>query len=80
MVLNSGQTLLVSEISSYPLGFVLSINHSGACPMRTFEITDMVDYDYYDAVDMDFDLYLNQCQTMFPLDYRTQSEILSQSM
>jgi len=79
MVLSSGQTLLVSEISSYPLGFVLSIDHSGASPMRTFEITDMVDYDYNDVIDMDFDLYLNQCQTPFPLDYRTQSEILSQS-
>ena len=67
--------ILVSEITAYPLGFVLFINPSDTYEYEGFDITCFADWKYEARALIDFPLYILEVNDIFPTFYRTKEEI-----
>jgi hypothetical protein len=71
--------LLLSEIVSPPLGFVLYIDLPERLPpyiqLPGCEITEFCHYNYDDVRDASFILPIHECNIYFPADFRTKSEL-----
>ena len=65
---------VVSEISAYPLGFILC--KQGDCSANGFDINYFCDYSYNEKCTIDISMPIHECNTVYPLDYRTKEEII----
>jgi hypothetical protein len=70
----SGDHLWISEIGTWPLGYVLAVD----CEIRgnrLCELTPLLDYDIDDELEITMTIPLLPVSTMFPLDFRTVKEV-----
>ncbi len=67
--------IAVSEITSYPLGFVLYFEPTDAWAYEGVDITEMSNYDYNDLCDIELPLCIKEVNDIFPTYYRTKEEI-----
>lgn len=69
-------TCLVSEIDHFPLGFVLLFNPDDNTNIPGIDITTFASYDYDQEANLQLTLPCYETNTLFPLDYRTQNDII----
>lgn len=67
---------IFSVIYHYPLGFVLFFEPDDNTIIPGIDISTFNAYTYDQEVMMDFDLPCFEAYTLFPLDYRTQNEVI----
>ncbi len=67
--------IAVSEITSYPLGFVLYFEPTDTWTYEGVDITEMSNYDYNDLCDIELPLCIKEVNDIFPTYYRTKEEI-----
>ena len=66
----------LSEITTYPLGFILLIDSPAAYNINCTEITNFCDCKYDSKYKYDCTVPVHECNTLLPLDFRSKSEIL----
>lgn len=64
---------VVSEISAYPLGLILC--KQGDCSAYGADITHFCDLSYDAKCTLDISMPIHECNTVYPLDYRTKEDI-----
>ena len=69
--------VMTSEISSYPLGFILYIDKPEGYKPQGTDITEFVNCDFDEKRDIDMILPILENNIIFSGDYRTQNEILA---
>jgi len=74
---SDGSVLYLTEISGYPVGFILYLDLSEAVQLSDMEITFLSTYKYGEKVDSEFNLKIHGCYTTFPGDFRSQQEIMN---
>jgi len=67
---------LVSQIDHYPLGFVLYFNPDENTAIPGVDISSFAEYDYDQEDEIRLSLPCYEANTVFPLDYRTQNDII----
>jgi hypothetical protein len=67
--------IAVSEITSYPLGFVLYFEPTDTWVYEGVDITEMANYGYDDLCDIELPLCIKEVNDLFPTFYRTKEEI-----
>lgn len=72
----SNQITVVSEICAFPLGLILCTE--GSCSRFATDITSFSKCNYNASCLLDIEMHVHECNTIFPLDYRTKEEILSE--
>lgn len=72
---NSPAPVVVSEITSYPLGFVLFFDPSDTLHYDGVDITGFADFGYDEKVSIGFPICILEMNDLFPTYYRTQEEI-----
>ena len=68
--------IALSEITSYPMGFILYFDPSESRDYVGFDITDFSNYSYDSCGEVRFPLLLLDVNTWIPEDYRTKKEVL----
>jgi hypothetical protein len=66
----------VSEIAAYPMGFVLYFDPDENTVLSCADIISFVDYDYDEVCNIEIALPVYECNIMFPLDYRSKTELM----
>lgn len=69
------ESMAISEITAYPLGFVLYFDPTQAWEYDGFDITHFSDYKYDDSATVEMPLCIKEVNALFPIDYRTKEEI-----
>lgn len=72
---SDGSVLYLTEISGYPVGFILYIDLTTSVQPSDMEITFLSKYKYGEKVDSEFNMRIHGCYTTFPGDFRSQKEI-----
>ena len=67
---------LVSEITAYPLGFIMYFKPSNDLEYEGVDITSFCDYSYDDCGTFQMPLIVLEVNNFLPLDYRTKEEIM----
>jgi hypothetical protein len=79
VVLRMGETkcesLALTEITAYPLGFVLYFNPTETFHYDGFDITHFADCEYDDVADIQMPLCIYEMNDLFPTYYRSKEEI-----
>lgn len=70
------EPMCCSEITAYPLGFVLLHNSPITARVRGVEITDFCDCKYDEKHKYEIFVPVYETHTLLPLDYRSKSEIV----
>lgn len=65
----------VSEITAYPLGFILYFDPPDTNNLEGIDITAFSQYNYDDEYAVGFPLCIKEVNNIFPLDYRTKGQI-----
>lgn len=65
----------VSEIATYPLGFILYFDPSKELKMPCVDITYFCDFDYDEERTIEMTIPVHECNIMFPCDFRSKAEI-----
>ena len=73
---SSMRTVLVSEIAAFPMGFVLLFNPDEKTTMPCADISFFADYEYDQVCNAEMILPVYECNIMFPLNYRSQEELM----
>lgn len=71
----TGETLLFSEITAAPFGFVLYLNPRATFESPGFDITSLADCKYDEIRDIKMPLTFLEVNNWLPHDYRTREEI-----
>ena len=71
--LYNNEITTASEIAAYPLGFVLCTQ--GDCSASGSDISHFGDYEYYKECNLKVSMHVHECNSIYPLDYRTKAEI-----
>lgn len=66
----------VSEISIYPMGFILYFLTGKEGKFDGIDITDFADCDYNQPYSLDMSIPLYECNILFPTDFRQKAEII----
>lgn len=66
---------VLSEIVTYPLGFILYLNPDQNLKMPCTDVTFFSDYKYDEECMINFDLPVCECNIMYPGDFRSKAEI-----
>lgn len=69
------ESMAVSEITAYPLGFILYFNPTDTWEYDGFDITSFTDYNYDDKFTFEFPLCVKEVNDFFPTFFRTKEEI-----
>lgn len=72
---NKGVCMGLSEITAYPLGFVLYFNPNDEWSYEGVDITSFCDYKYYEAVSMEIPLKVFEMNDVLPNLYRSREKI-----
>lgn len=74
----TNKTIMASEILFWPLGYILSFDEIKQNDIKDAFITEITHWKNYEIdkkIETEFDLFKNYRLTIFPLDYRSKSEI-----
>lgn len=66
----------ISEISTYPLGFILYLLNGKETTFDGLDITSFADYDYNGEHNLKMTIPMYECNTCFPTDFRLKNDIL----
>lgn len=66
---------ILSEISTFPLGFILYFNPADDLKYKGVDITNFASCNYDDVASVQMPIYVYEMNTWVPLDYRTKEEI-----
>lgn len=66
---------IVSEITGYPLGFILYLNPNSVSEYEGIDITHWGNYGYDDTITATIPLCIKEVNDVFPLIYRSREEI-----
>lgn len=67
----------VSEIATYPLGFMLYFDPNERLKMPCTDITTFSDFDYNEELNFEMTVPVHECNIIFPGDFRSKAEINS---
>lgn len=70
------QYTTLSEITAYPLGFILYFNPKESSNFQGIDITNFSNYDYDDIKCLAFPKCIEEVNNIFPCDYRSKEEII----
>lgn len=70
-------TIVLSEITAYPLGFILYFNPVTSLNYEGVDITNFADYKYDDNAIIRIPLCIKEVNDVFPEMYRSKEEILA---
>ena len=70
------EAMALSEITAYPLGFVLYFDPTENWEYVGIDITDFANLGYDDVRTIELPFCIKEVNNMFPTDYRTKEEIL----
>ncbi len=76
---NPPQNIVLSEISNYPLGFILHLNPKPDLKSLAFDITDFAYSTFDEKSNIDISLNLLESNIPFPNDFRSKKEIMIHS-
>lgn len=68
-------TIVLSEVTAYPFGFILYINPTEDQPYDGIDITSFADYGYDDKCSFEVKFTLLERNSSIPCDYRTRKQI-----
>ena len=66
---------IISEISTFPLGFILYFNPTEDLEYKGVDITNFANCNYDDVASVKMPIFVYEMNTWVPLDYRTKVEI-----
>jgi hypothetical protein len=66
---------MLSEIASYPVGFILYFDPNSDLKMPCLDITPLCECGYQEECKVELPLPVYQCNTLFPADFRSKVEI-----
>lgn len=69
------ESTVVSEITAYPLGFILYFNPTDRWEYDGVDITYYADCNYDDLADIEVPLCIKEMNDVFPTFYRSREEI-----
>ena len=69
------ESMAVSEVTAYPLGFVLYFDPTNTWQYEGVDITSFSDYRYNDICTMEVPICVKEVNDIFPTYYRTKEEI-----
>lgn len=69
------ESMVVSEITAYPLGFILYFNPTDSWEYDGVDITYYADCNYDDLADIEVPLCIKEMNDLFPTYYRSREEI-----
>ena len=69
-------TLHLSEITTYPLSFILVLNSKNNYDTKCLDITEFSDFEYSQKKTYDMAVPVYETNTLFPLDFRSKKEII----
>lgn len=72
----SVRSMAVSEITAYPLGFILYFDPIDSWEYEGIDITDFADCQYECLADVEVSLCVKEMNDIFPLYYRSKEEII----
>ena len=72
---NEMETMAMSEITAYPLGFILYFDPTDTWKYHGIDITVCADYEYNDMAEAIFPWRIEEMNDMFPEHFRSQEEI-----
>ena len=75
MNIQKNEITIASEISSFPVGYILYLFPSDNQLYTGFDITSLADYKYDDLIYMEFPYKLYESNTIITDDFRTKEEI-----
>lgn len=70
------RNIVVSEITAYPVGFILYLNPTEIDKHEGIDITSFSQYKYDEKRTVYFPACVKEVNNIFPLDYRARAEIL----
>lgn len=70
------ESIAMSEITAYPFGFILYFDPTDEIEYEGFDITCCADFNYDDECEVVMPVVIKDVNTSYPLDYRTQEQIL----
>ncbi len=76
MKIENNTSSILSEISTFPLGFILYLNPADDLKYKGSDITSFASCNYNDVANVRMPIYVYEVNTWMPLDYRTKEEIL----
>lgn len=65
----------LSEITTYPLGFIMTIDQPVSVRLASAEITNFCEFNIDQKCLLDCNIPAYECNTLYPLDYRSKEEI-----
>lgn len=71
----SGETMILSEISAFPLGFILYFHPNECWEYKGVDITSFCDYRYDDCAEVEIPIEIYDINSWMPEDMRTKEEI-----
>ena len=72
---NQAEQVLISEITTYPLGFVMYINPPTGYKAKAVNITDLSDLKYNKKSKCEIIVPVYECYSLMPEDFRSRQEI-----
>ena len=70
------QSTALSEITAYPLGFIIYFNPKDNITYEGIDITSLSDFDYNEIATVTFPLCIKEMNDVFPAHYRFKVEIM----
>ena len=67
--------VLISEITTYPLGFIMYINPPAGYKAKAFNITDLCNCEYNTKAKCEIIVPVYECHSLTPEDFRSKQEI-----
>ncbi len=72
----TNESIALTEITAYPLGFILYLDPTDTWEYDGFDITSFADIEYDDIASVEMPLLINEVNDIFPTFYRTKEEII----
>lgn len=73
---NMFQSTALSEITAYPLGFIIYFDPKDTITYEGIDITSLSDFDYDEIATVTFPLCIKEMNDVFPAHFRSKEEIM----
>lgn len=74
-----GTSFMLSEITAFPLGFLLYFNPTEDQEFKGIDITGLADSDYNECCNLKMPIVFYEVNNWLPFDYRSKAEIIGTS-
>lgn len=71
------KSIIVSEITAYPVGVILYLNPTDNEDFEGIDITSFSQYKYNDECTVEFPVCVKEVNNIFPIDFRSKKQIIS---